>query len=81
MAELAVALYLLHCVLHAPLGGAALGWTRGDLHCCTRRGNSLRYLHGFLFCLLILNFLLLLPLILHILVERYWIILLFVWLR
>ena len=78
MAELAVTLILLQRVLHASLCRASLGRTRGNLGCRASGDCPLWHLHRFLFRLLHLYLLLLLPLVLHILVQRYRVILLLV---
>lgn len=68
--ELPVALHLLHCVLHSSLRGTALGRTRGDLRSRSGRDRPLWHLDRLLPRLLHLYFLLLLPLILHVLIQR-----------
>lgn len=68
-------------ILHAPLGcaAAALGRAGGDanLGCGTSCDRPLRYLHRLLFRFLSLYFFLFIPLVLHVLVQRHRIILLF----
>lgn len=82
VAKLPIPLHLLfHGVLHASLGCTSLGRTCRDLRSCTCCHDPLGNLNSLLLCLLHLYLLLFLPLILHVLVERYRVVLLLIRLR